>query len=167
MWIQAADSLGPVKRLSVGAISDLMSATESASHNGSPFGTVAKGREETLAADLHRKVVVFFLVSEGSSHAAASGVDLLNGHSRDSIEKAFHGGGAKECFLVAVAVDEDAGEGGTEAAVEVALLDLAIEEFINHHDVFFYALAELFVVDEVGQVIYQGGAAAGFADDNL
>ena len=44
---------------------------------------------------------------------------------------------------------------------------MAIEEFINHHDVFFYALAELFVVDEVGQVVNQSRAAARFADDYL
>ncbi len=144
-----------------------MPATESASYDGSSAGTAANGGKETLVADLHRKVVVLFFITEGAGHAATAGVDLLDGDSGDAIEKAFHGGGGKESFLMAVAVDEDAGEGGSEVAVELALLDLAIEEFIDHHDVFFYALAELFVVEKVGQIVNQGGAAAGLTNDYL
>ena len=105
MWIMAADGLGPVKRFSVSAIGDLMSATESASYDSRSAGTAAKGSKEAFFANLHRKVVVFFFIPEVARNATASRVKLLDGHSRDPIEKAFHSGGAKEGFLVAVAMD--------------------------------------------------------------
>ncbi len=162
----SADGFGPMKGHNVGGVGYLMATTEAASHDGSSGGTVAKDGEETVFTNLHGNVVVFLFVPKGASHAATARVDLLDGNSGDAIEKAFHSGGAKECFLMAVAVDEDAGEGGTEVAVEVALLDLAVEEFINHHDVFFYALSELLVVDEVGEVVDECGTTSGLADDD-
>ncbi len=162
-----ADGLGPMERANVGAVGDLMATTKSASNDSRAGRTAADGGEEAVLTNLHRNVVMLFFVSEGAGHTAAASVDLLDGCAGDAIEEALHSSAGEECLLMAVAVDENLVERRAEAAFQITLLNLAVQEFIDHHHVFFYALAELLVVDEVGQVVNEGGAAAGLADDYL
>ncbi len=75
----AADGLGPMERSNVGGVGDLMSATKAASNDSRSGGMATDGREEAVLTNLHGNIVMLFFVAEGAGHAAAAGVDLLDG----------------------------------------------------------------------------------------
>ena len=149
----------------VAAIGELVSAAEAVgADGGAALVGLFGGGEEALVSDGHGDVVVF--IAEGAGHTAATGVDLGDFESGDAFEECVESGGCGGGFLVAVAVDEDFFGGCFEFDVDFAGFDAVGEEVVEHEAVGFDALAELFVVDEVGQVVEDGGGAAGFGEED-
>ena len=97
--------LGEVQSVAVGALGDLLAATETVGDNQSFWGGGADGREEFELADGLGDRVFFFFESERSGHAAAAwsgGVEI----EAEAGEDGFFGGHFHDGFVVAVAVDE-------------------------------------------------------------
>ena len=126
--IRRADSRGEAWVLGLilgGAVGNLVPATETAGNDSGAFGAVANGRKQTLIANLHGHVVVLSLVAEGTGHSATAGVNLADRYAGDAIKHVLHGIGTKQRFLMAVAVNENLTEGGSEIALQIALSQLA------------------------------------------
>lgn len=61
---------------SVGGVGDLVATAKAAGDDDGVGGAGANGGEEAVLADLERHFVMFFFITEGAGHAAATGVDL-------------------------------------------------------------------------------------------
>jgi hypothetical protein len=65
---------------------------------------------------------------------------------------------------MAMAVDENLAEGRFKCTVQTALMNLQREELIDHHYVLFHTPAELFIINQIGQVVGQSRPAGRLAD---
>ncbi len=120
-----------------GAVFDLVAAAGAGGGYEDVVGLLPYSREEGEFSDLHGDVVVFFGVSKGSGHTAASGGDEVGGVVGGDVEGSDGGVDAAGGFLVAVAVEFD------EAIVAVKIfggdvsgLVFAEDEFVDLERVF-------------------------------
>ena len=148
-------------------VGNLVATAKAAGDDGGGGITAAEDGKKAFFADLHREIVMFFFVAEGAGHATATGVNFLHGEARDLAKNVFHGGRAGEGFLVAVAMNNDMLIGTGKGAVQTLRLKFVVEEGVDHYDVFGDACCEVGIVDEVGQIVGEGGIAAGFADHDF
>jgi hypothetical protein len=139
-----------MERFDIGAVGEVTAATETARHHRGSGLALLNGRKEAVSADLHGKLIVLFLVAEGTGHTAATGIHLRDGHTSHAAKQLPHGAGAAERFLMAMAVDENLAERRFKCTVQTALVNLQREELIDHHYVLFHTPAELFIINQIG-----------------
>lgn len=139
----------------VGAVVDLVAA---GSTDGEDIGVLAlfDGGEKGEAAYLHGDIVLFFVVAEGTRHAATARRDLLDGEFGDKAEHIEGGLGADEGFLEAVAVNQEALGGGCKGMDKVGFLRFSDEEFIDQIGVFGDLLDDRVVGEKVAVFVAKG-----------
>lgn len=157
-----AEDFGEVLGSAGGVLGDLFAATEAVGDEDVGWGGAACGWQEDSFAEGLRDGVVLAFKAKRACHAAAAGVeefDLCAG-AAEPLEFVFH---VEDGFVVAVAVEEDAGVGVLGGLV---VGRVAGEELAEQEGLVGEAFCAVVAGEEVEELVAEDAGATGFEEDD-